>query len=155
MGPGRLIRVSKNGDKPQSVTYIVCETDAAKAMAIIFNGVGGGVLDDIQDLGRVSEELLKAMSIGPGQFVSVDGVRHVSANSSNRSRSPKSKHDGLMSEIADEYRRKAEACRRLADRSPEPNRKAHWIQQATDWERLAADALKQSRRKQRTEALTS
>jgi hypothetical protein len=60
-----------------------------------------------------------------------------------------------VSEIADEYRRKAEACRRLADISPEPNRKAHWIQQATDWERLAADALKQSRRKQRTEALTS
>jgi hypothetical protein len=35
-------------------------------------------LDDIQDLGRVSEELLKAMSIAPGQFVPIDGVQHVS-----------------------------------------------------------------------------
>jgi len=60
-----------------------------------------------------------------------------------------------MSEVADEYRRKAEACRRLADIFPETERKARWIQQANEWERLAADALKQSRRKQRTEALTS
>jgi hypothetical protein len=76
MGPGRLIRVGNSGDKP-SVTYIVCETDAAKAMAIIMASAAGA-LDDIQDLGRVSEELLKAMSIGPGQFVAIDGVRHVS-----------------------------------------------------------------------------
>jgi hypothetical protein len=60
-----------------------------------------------------------------------------------------------MSEVADEYRRKAEACRRLADISRETERKVHWMKQATDWDRLAAEAVKQSRRKQRTEALTS
>jgi hypothetical protein len=45
---------------------------------------------------------------------------------------------GFMSEIADEYRRKAEACRRLADLSPEAERKAHWLEQAEEWDRLAA-----------------
>ena len=50
-----------------------------------------------------------------------------------------------VSDIADEYRRKAaEACRRLADLSPETERKVHWIQQATEWDRLAAEAAKQS-----------
>ena len=78
MGPGRLIRLSRSGDKP-SATYIVCETDAAKDLEIVRDGgVADSFLDDIQDLGRVSEELLKAMSIGPGQFVAIDGVQHVS-----------------------------------------------------------------------------
>jgi hypothetical protein len=49
-----------------------------------------------------------------------------------------------MSELADEYRRKAEACRRLADLSPEAGRKTRWINQATNWDRLAAEATKQS-----------
>ena len=77
MGLGRLIRVSKSGGNSQSVSYIVCEADSAKALEIIRNGIGN-IGDDFQDLGRVSEELLKAMSIGPGQFVPVDGVQHVS-----------------------------------------------------------------------------
>jgi hypothetical protein len=55
-----------------------------------------------------------------------------------------------MSEIADEYRRKAEACRRLADLSPEMDRKSHWIEQATEWDRRSAEALEKSRRKQRS-----
>ncbi len=78
MGPGRLIRVSKSGEKPQSTTYIVCEVDKAKAIAIILDGVGVNSGDDIHDLGRVSEELLKAMSLGPGQFMPIDGIKHVS-----------------------------------------------------------------------------
>ena len=76
MGPGRLIRVSKRGDKP-AVSYIVNETDKATAMEIVRNSIGSWE-DDIQDLGRVSEELLKAMSVEPGKFVPVDGVQHVS-----------------------------------------------------------------------------
>jgi hypothetical protein len=77
VGTGRLIRVSESGDKP-SASYIVNEADKDKAIKVIRNGIGGNVGDDIQDLGRVSEELLKAMSLGPGQFVPVAGVRHVS-----------------------------------------------------------------------------
>jgi hypothetical protein len=49
-----------------------------------------------------------------------------------------------MPDVADEYRRKAEACHRLADLSPEIERKAHWIGQAAEWEQLAATAAKQS-----------
>jgi hypothetical protein len=52
-----------------------------------------------------------------------------------------------MFEVADEYRRKAEACRRLADLSPESERRARWIEQAAEWDRVSAKALKQSRRK--------
>jgi hypothetical protein len=81
MGPGRLIRVNNRGDSPPA-TYIVGEADATKAIEIIRNTIGASVDDNIealiQDLGRVSEELLKAMSLGPGQFVPVDGVKHVS-----------------------------------------------------------------------------
>jgi hypothetical protein len=50
-----------------------------------------------------------------------------------------------MSELSAEYRRKAEACRRLADLSPEAERKAHWMEQATEWEQRAAKAAKRSR----------
>ena len=77
MGAGRLIRVSKSGENSQSVTYIVCEADSDKALEIVRNSIGS-IGHDFQDLGRVSEELLKAMSIGPGRFVRVDGVQHVS-----------------------------------------------------------------------------
>jgi hypothetical protein len=75
-GPGRLIRVSKNGDKP-AASYIVYETDQATAIEIVRKAVCGPD-DDIQDLGRVSEELLKAMSVEPGTFLPVDGVQHIS-----------------------------------------------------------------------------
>jgi hypothetical protein len=55
-----------------------------------------------------------------------------------------------MTEVADEFRRKAEACRRLADLSPEADRKSHWVGQACEWDQFAAQALKLSRRKQRS-----
>jgi hypothetical protein len=50
---------------------------------------------------------------------------------------------GLMCETAAEYRRKAEACRRLADLSPEAERKAHWIEQAAEWERMLVNVVEQ------------
>jgi hypothetical protein len=52
---------------------------------------------------------------------------------------------GAMGEVSAEYRRKAEACRRLADLSPETERKAYWIEQAAEWERRAAKAAKRER----------
>ena len=76
MGSGRLIRVSKSGDEP-AATYIVNETNQATAIEIVRKAVCDPG-DNIQDLGRVSEELLKAMSVEPGKFVPVDGVQHVS-----------------------------------------------------------------------------
>jgi hypothetical protein len=41
-------------------------------------------------------------------------------------------------------RKRAEACRRLADFSIKPERKAHWIEQAGYWENLALEAEKQA-----------
>jgi hypothetical protein len=52
---------------------------------------------------------------------------------------------GAMGEVSAEYRRKAEACRRLADLSPETARKAYWIEQAGEWEQRAAKAAKRQR----------
>ena len=39
-----------------------------------------------------------------------------------------------------ELRRKADSCRELAEWSDSDERKAHWIQQAAQWEALAARA---------------
>jgi hypothetical protein len=41
-------------------------------------------------------------------------------------------------------RRRAEACRRLADFSIKPERKARWIERAGHWEKLALEAEKQT-----------
>jgi hypothetical protein len=76
MGEGRLIRVGKSGGK-SAASYIVNEADKTTAIDIVRKSIVS-LSDDIQDLGRVSEELLKAMSVEPGEFVSVDGVQHIS-----------------------------------------------------------------------------
>jgi hypothetical protein len=60
-----------------------------------------------------------------------------------------------MSDIADEYRRKAEACRRLADLSLKAEQKVHWIEQASEWDRLATGAVTQSRRRQRAQVVSA
>ena len=71
-----MIRVIKSGEKP-AASYIVNETDQATAIEIVRKAVCNPD-DDVQDLGRVSEELLKAMSVAPGKFAPVDGVQHIS-----------------------------------------------------------------------------
>jgi hypothetical protein len=45
-----------------------------------------------------------------------------------------------------QLRRKAEACRRLADMSEDADRKAMWLERADYWEQLALKAPKQPRR---------
>ena len=50
-----------------------------------------------------------------------------------------------MREVSAEYRRKAEACRRLADLSPELSGKMYWIERAAEWERWAAKVAKRER----------
>jgi hypothetical protein len=49
---------------------------------------------------------------------------------------------GPLLSIADECRRKAEGCRRLAELSLAAERKLHWIKQAEEWDRLAVEAAK-------------
>jgi hypothetical protein len=50
-----------------------------------------------------------------------------------------------MSDDPAELRRKAEACRRLADMSEAAERKALWLQRADEWEQRARKAEKQPR----------
>jgi hypothetical protein len=72
MGEGRLIRViSGESAPPKAAAYIVAESDKAKAMGIILECVAMPG-DDIQDLGRVSEPLIMALNLAPGEFSPVD-----------------------------------------------------------------------------------
>jgi hypothetical protein len=66
---GRLIRV-RNGNV-RAATYVVAVAEADKAIELIRSSIGSDG-DEIKDLGRVSAELLKALSLEPGDFKSVD-----------------------------------------------------------------------------------
>jgi hypothetical protein len=74
---GRLIRVRNDRGDPKGVSYIVAITDKARALEII-TSQAASPSDDIEDLGRVSEALIKAMHLSPGQFMPIDGIRHAS-----------------------------------------------------------------------------
>jgi hypothetical protein len=66
---GRLIRVRKGDLRP--ATYIVAVAEADQAIALIRSSIGDAG-DEITDIGQVSADLLHALSIGPGDFKSVD-----------------------------------------------------------------------------------
>jgi hypothetical protein len=75
MGEGRLIRVtSGEAAPPKSIAFIVAEPDKAKALAIILESVAKPG-DDVQDIGRVSEPLIAALALAPGEFSPVDGPK--------------------------------------------------------------------------------
>jgi hypothetical protein len=75
MGEGRLIRVTGGGTAPiKSATFIVAESDKAKALAIILESVAKPG-DNVEDLGRVSEPLIMALKLAPGEFSPVDGPK--------------------------------------------------------------------------------
>jgi hypothetical protein len=65
MGFGRLIRVGSWRGDPEAAIYVVAE---AKAIDIIKVGGTADDGDDFEDLGRVSDTLLSALSLQPGQF---------------------------------------------------------------------------------------
>jgi hypothetical protein len=67
MGFGRLIRVTTQRGDPDATVYVVAEPDPAKAMDIIKFGIAGPNTD-LEDLGRVTDELLKALALEPGRF---------------------------------------------------------------------------------------
>jgi hypothetical protein len=68
MAYGRLIRVKTRRGDPNATVYVVAETDASKAMDVIrVAGIGQG--DDFEDLGRVSDYLIKALAVQPGTFI--------------------------------------------------------------------------------------
>ena len=73
MRPGRFIRVGKYRGDPKMVAYIVAITDPAAALELIKAKVAT-LADDVNDMGRVSEALLVALRLSPGDFVRADGA---------------------------------------------------------------------------------
>jgi hypothetical protein len=73
MGSGRLIgvRTSSLGGKFVTVGYLVAEQDATKAVDIIKRRIAKPT-DEVVALNRVSEELLQALRIEPGEFSRAD-----------------------------------------------------------------------------------
>ena len=71
---GRLIRKSAYRGAARSTAYIVAIDDADEAIQLIKQSVTEPG-DDIQDLGRVSDGLLQALSLPAGSFVILDKGR--------------------------------------------------------------------------------
>jgi hypothetical protein len=71
---GRLIRTSNDRETPKSIAYIVALSDPADAIELIRSKVADPD-DKVEDIGRVSEELLKALRLDSGHFVRADGRR--------------------------------------------------------------------------------
>ncbi|HEY1982977.1 MAG TPA: hypothetical protein VGH13_23095 [Xanthobacteraceae bacterium] len=68
---GRLVRVRCGENRAALAAYIVAEPSAAKAVDHIRTKVAGPA-DAVEDLGRVSDALLRALQIAPGDFVLAD-----------------------------------------------------------------------------------
>jgi len=69
---GRLIRKSAYRGDPNASSYIVAISDAVEAIELVRNKVGEPG-DDIEDLGRVSGPLVRALHLLDGDFVRLDG----------------------------------------------------------------------------------
>jgi hypothetical protein len=67
MGFGRLIRVRAHRRDPQATIYVVAEPDVEKAIDILKAALPRTDAD-FEDVGRVTDQLLKALSLQPGMF---------------------------------------------------------------------------------------
>jgi hypothetical protein len=64
---GRLVRVRAHRADPESTIYVVAEPEAEKAIDILKIALALSH-HDYEDLGRVSDTLLNALSLQPGTF---------------------------------------------------------------------------------------
>ena len=64
MNFGRLIRVTNDQKHQPSVAYIVALQDSGKALELIRNMVGSD--NEVEDLGHVSDALLRSLHLSPG-----------------------------------------------------------------------------------------
>ena len=76
MAAGRLIRVRKYRGASDAVAYIVAAAEKTAAVELISKAVAKPG-DEVEDLGGVSEALLEALCITPGDYQRIDGIRHV------------------------------------------------------------------------------
>jgi hypothetical protein len=90
MGEGRLIRVCRYRGDPRAKAYLIAVSDKTEAMRLIASKAASAA-DEIEDLGRVSEALITAMALTAGEFIPIDGIRHVS----QQQQQPHSKTEGV------------------------------------------------------------
>jgi hypothetical protein len=64
---GRLIRVRARRGDPEAVIYVVAEAEVEKAVDILKLALVRP-LDEYEDLGRVTDTLLKALGLRDGEF---------------------------------------------------------------------------------------
>ena len=75
MGPGCLIKVTtpSAGERGlATIAYVVSEQDAVRAVNIIKSKIAQPA-DEVVVVSRVSEELLNALGMAPGDFTRADG----------------------------------------------------------------------------------
>jgi hypothetical protein len=72
---GRLIRTSNDREPSKAVAYIVALSDPEDAIELIRSKVGNPG-DKVEDIGRVSDALVKALKIEPGGFMRADEKPH-------------------------------------------------------------------------------
>lgn len=74
MGLGCLVKVStpSSGAGPAMTAYVVSEQDANSAINIISRKIARRA-EDVVFVSRVSEELLNALGVEPGEFTRADG----------------------------------------------------------------------------------
>jgi hypothetical protein len=67
----RLIQKSAYSGDPHSMIYVVAVADADQAVIMIRNKAANPS-DVVQDLGRISGHLVKALNLLPGEFIRID-----------------------------------------------------------------------------------
>jgi hypothetical protein len=75
MGFGCLVKVtapSSGGGGLATTAYVVSEQDADRAVNIISSKIAR-LADEVVFVSRVSEELLRALGLAPGDFARADG----------------------------------------------------------------------------------
>ena len=70
--PGRLTRVRCQGSDIKSAAYIVAAADPDQAMTIMRSVTGTNAA--IEDLGRVSNALMRSLGLLSGEFIRIDKV---------------------------------------------------------------------------------
>ena len=87
---GRLVRITRVRRDP-TVAYIVAEQDAALAIALVRQMTGS----EVEDCGRVSEEVLKFLKLKPGEAKALAPPPHSSWTSKISTQAPYSKESAL------------------------------------------------------------
>jgi hypothetical protein len=74
MGLGCLVKVTtpSSGGALVTIAYVVSEQDAVRAVNIIKSKIAR-LTDEVVVVSRVSEELLHALGVTPGEFLRADG----------------------------------------------------------------------------------